>query len=106
MGTFASRNGVYQNITYSNTNASDSDYAVVSESMDYTETTTNFVIMPGMRFQKSEKSAFQVSLAGIIGTRNYRETLFYSNSEFNPGLFMTKRNYSFPFPMVSWFFKF
>jgi hypothetical protein len=106
MGTFASRNGVYQNITYSNTNASDSDYAVVSESMDYTETTTNFVIMPGMRFQKSEKSAFQVSLAGIIGTRNYRETLFYSNSEFNPGIFMTKRNYSFPFPMVSWFFKF
>jgi hypothetical protein len=41
------------------------------------------VIMPGMRFQRSEAKAFQISLAGIITSSN-----------------------SFPFPMASWFFRF
>jgi hypothetical protein len=52
-----------------------------------TNKSTNLVLMPGMRFQKSEKEAFQVSLAGIIGKSD-------GNS------------YSFPIPMLTWFFKF
>lgn len=47
-----------------------------------------FFVMPGMRFQSSERRAFQVALAGV--------TVFKKND----------RAYSFPFPMVSWFFKF
>ena len=50
----------------------------------------NFMIMPGMRFQKNENKAFQVSLAGIIGS----ETKSY------------KKEHSFPFPMCTWFYKF
>ena len=63
-----------------------------------TEQTTNSVnclIMPGMRFQKTESAAFQVSLAGVIGSTTIQ----------TPGLLTTKR-YSFPVPMCSWFFKF
>jgi len=63
-----------------------------------TEQTTNSVnclIMPGMRFQKTESAAFQVSLAGVIG---------YTTIQ-TPGLLTSKR-YSFPVPMCSWFFKF
>ncbi|MEN9699862.1 MAG: hypothetical protein RLZZ301_1060 [Bacteroidota bacterium] len=41
------------------------------------------VIMPGMRFQRSDTRAFQISLAGVITP-----------------------NASFPVPMASWFFKF
>lgn len=52
-----------------------------------TTKSTNLVLMPGMRFQKSEKEAFQVSLAGVIGK---------SDGE----------RYSFPIPMLTWFFKF
>ncbi len=48
---------------------------------------TNFILMPGLRFQKTENTAFQVSLAGIIGS--------------------TEGNrYSFPIPMCTWFYKF
>jgi hypothetical protein len=39
--------------------------------------------MPGMRFQRSEAKAFQISLAGVI-----------------------TQDMSFPFPMASWFYKF
>jgi hypothetical protein len=39
--------------------------------------------MPGMRFQRSESKAFQISLAGVI----------------TDGM-------SFPLPMASWFYKF
>jgi len=48
---------------------------------------TNLVLMPGMRFQKNENKAFQVSLAGIIGSTD-------------------GNRYSFPIPMCSWFYKF
>jgi hypothetical protein len=58
----------------------------VLESTSLTKS-VNLVFMPGMRFQKSEKEAFQVSLAGVIGS-----------SEGN--------SYSFPIPMLTWFFKF
>jgi hypothetical protein len=63
-----------------------------------TEQTTNSVnclIMPGMRFQKTESAAFQVSLAGVIGSSTIQ----------TPGLLTSKR-YSFPVPMCSWFYKF
>ena len=41
------------------------------------------ILMPGMRFQRSEAKAFQISLAGVI-----------------------TQDMSFPFPMASWFYKF
>ena len=55
----------------------------------------NCLIMPGMRFQKSENEAFQISLAGVIG---------YSTTQTSSQLFSSR--YSFPFPMCSWFYKF
>jgi hypothetical protein len=55
----------------------------------------NCLIMPGMRFQKSENAAFQISLAGVIG---------YSTTQVSSQL--TSKRYSFPVPMCSWFYKF
>ncbi len=43
--------------------------------------------MPGMRFQKSEKTAFQFAAAGVISVKNGESS-------------------AFPIPMCSWFFKF
>jgi len=51
-----------------------------------TRLNAGLLIMPGMRFQSSEKKAFQFSLAGV--------SIFGQN------------NVSFPFPMCSWFQKF
>lgn len=51
-----------------------------------TETTTMFFLMPGMRFQKTDRRAFQVALAGVTYIRG-SETI------------------AFPVPMCSWFFK-
>lgn len=45
-------------------------------------------IMPGMRFQQSEKKAFQIALAGVSFTDNTGELI------------------SFPLPLCSWFLKF
>jgi hypothetical protein len=56
---------------------------------------TNMVFMPGMRFQKDENKAFQVTLAGIIGKR---EVITSTQT--------TTNRYSFPVPMLSWFYKF
>lgn len=56
---------------------------------------TNIVVMPGMRFQKDQNRAFQVTLSGIIGRR---EEMFDNQ--------VTVSNYSFPVPMLSWFYKF
>ena len=60
-----------------------------------TETSNSFAgfLMPGMRFQKSDNRAFQVSLAGGFFTRydSYTET---------------SSLIAFPAPMVNWFFKF
>ena len=55
----------------------------------------NFVFMPAMRFQKKQDQAFQFSLTGVIG---YRE-----NSN---GMSLQRRNYSFPIPQCTWYFKF
>ena len=41
------------------------------------------IVMPGMRFQRSDSKAFQISLAGVI-----------------------TQDMSFPLPMASWFYKF
>lgn len=41
------------------------------------------IVMPGMRFQRSDSKAFQISLAGVI-----------------------TQDMSFPFPMASWFYRF
>ena len=41
------------------------------------------IVMPGMRFQRTEAKAFQISLAGVI-----------------------TKDFSFPLPMASWFYKF
>ncbi|MEN9420763.1 MAG: hypothetical protein RLZZ107_237, partial [Bacteroidota bacterium] len=56
---------------------------------------TNVIFMPGMRFQKDQNRAFQVTLAGIIGKR-----VATANGQ------TTTNNYSFPIPMLSWFYKF
>ena len=50
------------------------------------ELTTMFFLMPGMRFQKSDRRAFQVALAGCVYIRKSQTT-------------------AFPVPMCSWFFK-
>ncbi len=49
-------------------------------------TNTFFFLMPGVRYQKTENKAFQVSLAGVINMRGSNST-------------------SFPMPMCSWFYK-
>jgi hypothetical protein len=52
-----------------------------------TQHATALFIMPGMRFQNTDKKAFQISLAGVTFFSKYDRT-------------------SFPFPMCTWFFKF
>ncbi len=49
--------------------------------------TTALFIMPGMRFQSTDRKAFQVSIAGV-------------------SMFRESRNTSFPLPMCTWFYKF
>ncbi|WP_027418311.1 hypothetical protein [Crocinitomix catalasitica] len=51
-------------------------------------------LMPGMRFQSKPSRAFQISLAGV--------SVFKQNI----GSSETYLAYSFPIPMVSWFFRF
>ena len=52
-----------------------------------TNTNTNALyFMPGLRFQRKENNAFQIALAGVS---------VWDESE----------NYTFPLPMISWFFK-
>lgn len=55
-------------------------------------------LMPGMRFQKNERRAFQVALAGVI---QYSSIGFWSWNNQNQAATRT-----FPVPMCSWFFKF
>ena len=57
----------------------------------YTESTVKvynyaFFLMPGMRFQKEDNKAFQISLAGVINVHQGKTN-------------------SFPVPMCSWLFK-
>ncbi len=63
-------------------------YTGGSTTVTNTKTVTTFLmLMPGMRFQKNEHRAFQISLAGIL-----------SRNKVNSN--------SFPFPMCTWFYKF
>jgi hypothetical protein len=72
-------------------------HTIVGPIQSSTQTTNsvNALIMPGMRFQKSENTAFQVSLAGVIGKSTKEK-----NQEVN------STRYSFPVPMCTWFYKF
>lgn len=57
---------------------------VVGPWINYASNEQNLlIVMPGMRFQRSDSKAFQISLAGVITP-----------------------NMSFPLPMASWFYKF
>lgn len=55
---------------------------IVPEWQLYPPAANVFILMPGMRFQRSDTRAFQISLAGVI-----------------------TKDLSFPIPMMSWFFK-
>lgn len=60
------------------------EQVVVSPWQPYNNNNSNLlVVMPGMRFQRSDSKAFQISLAGVI-----------------------TRDFSFPLPLASWFYKF
>ncbi|NOQ75793.1 MAG: hypothetical protein GQ574_27560 [Crocinitomix sp.] len=59
----------------------------------YENKTTALFVMPGMRFQSTERRAFQVSLAGV-------SVFGWASNEGG------SYNFSFPIPMCSWFFKF
>lgn len=59
-----------------------------------TRTNLALFLMPGMRFQKMDKQAFQVSLAGVSVVRL---------SGYSSG---SKKTESFPFPMFTWFYRF
>lgn len=78
-----------QNQTTFYDNLGQQEYLLVDEPVftQQKSESVNLIFMPGMRFQKSDSKAFQVSLAGVIG-----------KNAFN--------SYSFPIPMLSWFFKF
>jgi len=104
MAVFASRKDYFQTIEYSQTNAQDSQFSNVSGAIAYNEQSNNLVIMPGMRFQKTEKMSIQFSLAGVVGNRTSKKNQFDNQEEST--LVLNKINYSFPVPMVSWFFKF
>jgi len=88
---------IYQSVAYNYDPLNNPSSIVVGPVVTVEQITKsiNCLIMPGMRFQKTENSAFQVSLAGVIGRR---ERIY--NGE------MYVRRYSFPIPMCTWFYKF
>lgn len=72
---------------YDQTVAYQPSYTSIDPVITENQQSINLILMPGMRFQKTENKAFQVSLAGIIGRNG-------------------SSSYSVPVPMLSWFFKF
>lgn len=86
----------YANYVYNAQNQPDYTEIYDVQKIESTNRSVNLILMPGMRFQKSESKAFQISLAGIIGKRQ--------NTDYNGQ--PTVSNYSFPIPMCSWFYKF
>ena len=58
------------------------------------------ILMPGVRFQTTERQAFQFAMSGVLRYSevgfNYQETITED----------TQKLSSFPMPMCSWFFKF
>lgn len=81
----------YDPITGATTQIHVGPISTVSERIN----SVNCLIMPGMRFQKTENKAFQISLAGIIGSATIQKAST-----------ITSKRYSFPVPMCSWFYKF
>jgi len=88
---------IYQSVDYNYDSFNNPSSIVVGPVVTVEQITKSItcLIMPGMRFQKTENSAFQVSLAGVIGRR---ERIY--NGE------MYVERYSFPIPMCTWFYKF
>ncbi len=76
-------------ISYLNHESTTVSYDHITSQATYTSAqhATALFIMPGMRFQSTDKKAFQISLAGV--------TVFSKNDKT-----------SFPFPMCTWFYKF
>lgn len=76
-------------ISYLNHERTTSTYDLITNQSIYSTSqhTTALFFMPGMRFQNTDRKAFQVSLAGV--------TAFSKNDKT-----------SFPFPMCTWFYKF
>jgi hypothetical protein len=62
---------------------------------EVTDQVTTLLLMPGLRFQKTQKKAFQFSLAGV--------SIFHNSNHRNSNY---DRDRSFPIPMLSWFYKF
>jgi hypothetical protein len=79
---FGNQTNQYQNYVYNNQGMPSYTSIVNNKTKS-----TNLILMPGMRFQKSEDKAFQISLTGVIGSTD-------------------GERYSFPIPMCSWFYKF
>lgn len=79
--------------SYYEYNYDPSTYVSTQREVKYTDNVVNLLIMPGLRFQKTPKKAFQISLAGL--------SVYHSHkfSQYDNG----KR--SFPMPMLSWFYK-
>jgi hypothetical protein len=77
--------GGFQNMDYQyDPNGWQLQQVIVGPWQNSSEGSQNLLIlMPGMRFQRSESKAFQISLAGVITD-----------------------DMSFPLPMASWFFRF
>lgn len=77
-------NGGYQYIENQYNSFNQLQQVIVGQWVDGNTSDRNLVVvMPGMRFQRSDVKAFQISLAGVISQSN-----------------------SFPLPMASWFYRF
>jgi len=64
---------------------------------DYKQQVTTLMIMPGMRFQKTAKKAFQISLAGV--------SVFRKSNNSSANYYYGRDRVNFPMPMLSWFYK-
>jgi hypothetical protein len=104
MTVFATRERFYQTSVYDGPDMLSSNQVTFSTPILYNATSNNFIFMPAMRFKNKNNSsrAFQISLAGVIGSHKFRESNFYAS---NLGQEL-KNKYSFPIPMATWFFGF
>lgn len=104
MAVFATRKRFYQTRVYDGNDMWSSNQVTYFTPIEYTATSNNVVIMPAMRFKNKNNSnrAFQISLAGVIGSNKFRESNAYA---LNLGQ-EVRNKYSFPIPMATWFFGF
>jgi hypothetical protein len=83
---------MFGSINSSTSSVYDSAYDPVTGFYTITETVSEnrgafIYFMPGMRFQQTERKAFQIALAGV-------------------SVWQDGDNFTFPLPLISWFFKF